>query len=500
MLKFLLLCCSALLMAATGYGCAAAQESAREQAGQFHLERGAVQVWSDENFNALLTAIEGLSAHGLDPVDYGESTLKVLRAAPISRDRLATNAWFMAATHLLQGRTDPASLEPFWTLPPRNANLALALEAALEAGTIAASLERFKPSRPIYTDMQNELAWQEKQLREPFQIVSDGAPLEEDDEGPRVEQLRTRLSQLGWAVPAENALLFDEPLATAVEEFQESVGLNADGIVGPMTLTALNRTPQDKIDQLKVNMERVRWLPEVLGRRHLIVNIPGFHVTAYEDGSAVRTHLTIVGRASRPTPVFSDEIEYIDFNPWWETPPSLARTDELRLFQRDPDAVERLGFLVYDASGALIDASTIDWTALTPSTFPYRLRQKPGPLNALGQVKIIFPNPHNVYLHDTPARSLFDQCQRTFSSGCIRTQNPVELSKWLLEETPEWTPERIDEVVASKAETRATLTEKVPVYILYMTAITDGAGGISYLEDIYNRDGAVLSALQTVPE
>lgn len=248
-----------------------------------------------------------------------------------------------------------------------------------------------------------------------------------------------------------------------------------------------------------INLERWRWLPADLGRRHLRANIAGFDVTAYENGQPVRTHLTIVGRNYRRTPVFSDEIEYIVFNPWWETPPSLARADKLPAFQRDPATVQRLGFQILDRQGAVVDPAGINWNDYSSTNFPFRIRQAPGPENALGQVKIMFPNVHNVYLHDTPTRGLFSQRQRAFSSGCLRTQNPIDLSRWLLEETPEWTSERVDAAVASGRETRATLSARVPVHILYFTAVSDGEGGVRYLDDIYNRDDRVFDGLMVVP-
>lgn len=159
----------------------------------------------------------------------------------------------------------------------------------------------------------------------------------------------------------------------------------------------------------------------------------------------------------------------------------------------------RLGFQVLDRAGNVVDPAGIDWNALKASTFPYRLRQAPGPLNALGQVKIMFPNPHNVYLHDTPSRGLFAEQQRAFSSGCLRTQLPIDLAKWLLAETAGWDSAAVDAAVASGKETRADLAARVPVHILYLTTVSDGAGGVRYLDDIYDRDTAVLAALDAPP-
>lgn len=465
----------------------------------FHADAGIEQVWSDAAYLELLEAIDGLGAHGLDPEHYGLERLRRLQGDAEGRDRVATAAWLTAAAHLLYGKIDPQSLEPRWSVAARQADFGAVLQYALATQTIGTSLEGFAPRQPLYAAMKLELARLKEMADAPIATVDDGPALKQGASGARVAQLQARLEQLGWLESAPAEATFDEATLSAVEGFQASEGLDADGIVGAATLRALNRGPGARIDQLRVNMERFRWLPEDLGRRHLRANIASFDVTAFENGAPVRTHLTIVGRPFRATPVFSDEIEYIDFNPWWETPNSLARADKLPLFQRDPDAVSRLGFQVLDGAGNVVDPAGIDWMAHSRANFPYRLRQAPGPLNALGQVKIMFPNPHNIYIHDTPSRGLFAQRQRAFSSGCLRTQDPIDLAKWLLEETEGWTAARVDAAVASGRETRARLTSRVPVHILYMTVVSDGAGSVRFLDDIYQRDPAVLAGLRVSP-
>lgn len=483
-------------------GWAHAQTLAPNATDAIYAENSERQLWSDASFDALLLELEGLSAHGLSPGHYGLARLRAAQDDLKQRDRLATASWLMAASHLRAGKSDPIKIEPHWTLRREQADLGVLLTGALETGDIGGSLDVFAPRQPIYTAMKVELARLRSLSDAGVLRVEEGSTLKAGDSGTRVLQLRARLVQLGW-LPQDSATdsanQFDEELVSAVDGFQASEGLEADGVVGAATLRALNRGPAARIDQLRVNMERFRWLPEDLGRRHLRANIASFDVTAFEDGVPARTHLTIVGKPFRATPVFSDEVEYIDFNPWWETPASLARADKLPLFQRDPGAVSRLGFQVLDGSGKTVNANTIDWNAYSRSNFPFRIRQAPGPQNALGQVKVMFPNANNIYIHDTPTRGLFAQRQRAFSSGCLRTQEPLELAKWLLEETPGWDGARVDAAVASGALTRATLSAKVPVHILYMTVVSDEAQGVRFLDDIYQRDGAVLMALNAAP-
>jgi len=251
------------------------------------------------------------------------------------------------------------------------------------------------------------------------------------------------------------------------------------------------------IDKLRVNLERWRWLPQALGPRYVFANIPGLDVTAFENDLNVARFTAIFGKTDRKTPVFSDEVEYIVFNPWWEVPDSIARKDKLPQFRRDPGAVTRLGYKVLDKSGRAVDPGSVDWNMFSARNFPYTLRQAPGPHNALGQVKIMFPNAHSVYLHDTPDKSLFDAEQRLFSSGCIRVEAPLDLAGWLLRTTPGWDRGRLYEAVASGVETRADLAAPIPVHVVYFTAVTDRTcGRTQYLSDVYSRDSAVLKALQ----
>lgn len=467
---------------------------------QFYTTSSSKMVWHDEvNYAALIQALDGLSAHGLNPADYHFDELKTQTLSSESRDRMATDAWFSAAAHMLYGKLNPTSVEPDWTAARRDADLAAALRKALETQTIGSSLEQFAPKQPSYAALKSELASLRKAAAQPHTLIAAGETLRLGMQTARVTSLKTRLSELGYLPATHSDAVMDAATVEAVKAFQVAADLDSDGAVGPATLSALNRGSEGKINQLLVNMERWRWLPDDLGRRHLRANIAGFDVTAWNNGVKERTHLTIVGRNYRKTPVFSDSVKYLVFNPWWETPNSLATRDKLPTFRKDPSAVERLGFQILDRQGAVISSASIDWNNVSPSNFPYRIRQRPGDLNALGQVKIMFPNKHNVYLHDTPTRGLFAQRQRAFSSGCLRTENPLDLSAWLLAETPNWTRERIDTVVATGKETRVNLQTSVLVHILYFTVENEGEFGVRYLDDIYDRDAKVLAGLKSKP-
>ncbi|MGB3457151.1 MAG: L,D-transpeptidase family protein [Litorimonas sp.] len=435
----------------------------------------------------LIAALEGVTAHGLRPSDYH---LDLIREHGTEGEMAlyAVDAWMSAASHVAFGKLTPTSVEPDWTAKGRQADLAAHLRDALASGTLATSLERLAPQHAAYqtlrTDLETRLQTVQERNATP---IPEGPTLRLNDRGGRVEALQARL---GVAVTG----LFDVATEDEAIRFQSQSGLYADGLVGPATVRALNRDGSQAIDQLKVNLERWRWLPDELGRRHVRVNIADFSVQAWAGGQIERIHAGIVGRRYRETPVFSDRISYVVLNPWWETPASLARRDKLPSFQKDPSSVQRLGFQVLDRNGGVVNASTIDWSAIPAGTMPYRIRQAPGPLNALGQVKIMFPNKHNVYLHDTPTRGLFAQRQRAFSSGCIRTQDSIDLTEWLLSETEGWDRSRIDGVLETNRETRVNLKDGVPVHILYMTAVSDPSG-VRFVDDIYDRDAAVLAGL-----
>jgi len=412
-------------------------------------------------------------------------------------DCIATDAYLTLAAHLLAGRLDPVSIEPNWTAARRGRDLVAHLEDALKTGAIVESLEALAPPQRGYADLKTALAqYRDIAERGGWPSVEGGATMRPGDRGLRIAQLRARLSAT-HDIDGESGdpELFDDALADAVRRFQRRANLEPDGVVGRRTLTQLNRSVDERIAQIRANMERWRWLPEDLGRRHIRVNIADFRLEAYADGELVRTHQIIVGRLYRKTPVFTGTMTYLIFNPWWETPPSLAVKDKLPAFREDPQSVEAMGFQVIDRNGQLVDPKTVDWNAVPAAGFPYRLRQAPGPYNALGDVKFMLPNRHNVYLHDTPTRGLFTKTRRDFSSGCVRVEGALDLAAWVLSDMPGWDARRIHEVAASDVETQVNLKHPIPVHVLYWTVVSDTSGRVRFIEDIYGRDHKLIAAL-----
>jgi murein L,D-transpeptidase YcbB/YkuD len=297
---------------------------------------------------------------------------------------------------------------------------------------------------------------------------------------------------------AGNPAVFDAELESAVKRFQARHGLEPDGLVGGDTLAALNVPVRDRIRQIRVNLERRRWLPDDLGERHIMVNIAGFEMSVVDAGEIVMRQRVIVGRDYRQTPVFSGRMTYLVLNPSWEVPHSIASRDLLREVQADQRYIDRMGFDIFRGWGAnqqRIDAAEVDWQALSPQRMPYRFRQRPGPLNALGQVKFMFPNKHAVYLHDTPSRELFNRAERAFSSGCIRVQEPLALADHLLAGSERWSPDALRQALDSRREMTVALPQAMPVHLQYLTA-WGSDGRLELRRDIYNRDAAVADALE----
>jgi murein L,D-transpeptidase YcbB/YkuD len=476
---------------------------ARAALRRFYAEREYRPAWSGDSawlqLNELLGAIEQMSAHGLNPGDYHRESLHQAIAGEnaVAIELLANDAYLTMAAHLLGGRLNPSTIEPSWTANPRELDLVGHLESALGERRIGANLDQLKPNSRDYAVLMEALAlYRQAEGDGGWEVIAPGPAMKLGDVGPRVLALRKRLAATGLlALEHASWDRFNLELETAVGAFQRRIGIEADGVAGPVTLRELNKGPAARVAQIRANLERWRWLPEDLGSRHIRVNIADFRLEARRTGEIERIHAVIVGRNYRKTPVFSDTIEHVVLNPWWDTPDRLARLDKLPDFKKDPTLISRLGFQVLNRSGKALDARTIRWADYNSGNFPFRLRQRPGPQNALGRVKLMFPNKHNVYLHDTPSQELFARSGRAFSSGCVRVEDALGLTEWVLQETPGWSRAEIDALLATGRETRVDLDTKVPIHILYFTAVADPDGGLRLLNDLYDRDVRLVAAL-----
>lgn len=492
--------------------------NAVETLSRFYEVRGYQPAWPLGNrpraaAQQLVTAIEASAADGFRPADYHLEQMKALlsrhgtaglSAAEQARfDVLLSDAYLLLAAHNLAGRLNPESIHAEWFANRRSMDLAAYLGRALDEKSVAKSLQALLPPQKGYWKLRETLAAYRKiDAKGGWTTVPVGAALKPGNDNPRIAALRRRLAEWrGLFEQNDGGRRFDESLTEEVKAFQRQHGLEADGVVGKETLAALNVTTKERIEQLIVNLERWRWLPQELGKRYVLVNIAGFYLEAVEDGETRQQHQVIVGRGYRQTPVFSDTISYLVFNPSWSVPRSLAVQDKLPVIRENPDYLRQQNFAIYQggADGPPVDPTTIDWSRLSNNYFPYRLVQAAGPNNALGQVKFMFPNKFNVYLHDTPTRDLFAKAKRSFSSGCIRVEDPMRLAEFILGTDTGWSRPRIDETVAARVEKTVSLPTKIPVHLLYWTVWVDQNGAVQFRDDIYGRDGQVMAALAAPP-
>ena len=318
------------------------------------------------------------------------------------------------------------------------------------------------------------------------------------DQDPRVVHLRRRLAVTGDLPPDADVAssAFDEDVEAGVIAFQDRHALDADGVVGNKSYRAMNVPVQTRIDQIRMSLERLRWVRGELSERFVVVNIAGFRVFVINNQQFVWESRAMVGKAYRQTPVFRGDIRYMELNPTWTVPPGILRNDILPAVKRDPGYLEKKNISVIDRDGKIVDPATVDWQAYSKGV-PYTLRQEPGPNNALGRIKFIFPNQHFVFLHDTPSRGLFDRAERTFSSGCIRVEHPIRFAEVLtnLDNQPNWDEAALHEVLDTRQTRRIHMKTPLPVLILYLTASLDTGNRVRFLRDVYDRDAKLLEAL-----
>jgi murein L,D-transpeptidase YcbB/YkuD len=466
-----------------------------------------------------LTALSTANQHGLRPEIYHNRTIhKMLGALEAidhinsdqdiyllaDLDLLLTDAFLTYGSHLLAGQVNPETFDPEWIADRRGADMASVLQDALNSGNIFESLRSLWPEHEgyirLYETYNQYLLLLENGGKWPLIVA--GPNMELGDRHDRVAMLRARLAdepELQGEFLAGETDLFDKSLKMAVLDFQSRHGLDVDGVVGPATLAVLNTSLEEKVERIRLNLERWRWLPEDLGFRNVQVNIADFHLKVVEQEQTILEMRIIVGKDYRQTPVFSDKISYMVLNPSWYVPQSIAVKDKLPLIQKNPGYLVQQKMRVFSswkADAKEINPYDIDWRNVTKSNFYYKLRQDPGPNNALGRIKFMFPNRFNVYLHDTPSRELFNKTTRTFSSGCIRIQNPEELALYLLEDDPRWDREKFRKALDTMKEQSIILSSPVPVHLLYWTVFVDDDGVVQFRNDIYGRDAQLAKALE----
>ncbi len=457
---------------------------------------------------SLLAAIRAAADDGLEPLDYHLETLERLPPTAeigVDDDLLATDAYLLLIRHLALGKVNPARLEPDWRLSTTNDRERAALAAVIGAlldGTIVETAARARPQHYFYERGRAALArYRRMAAAGGWPVLAPGPKLVVGATDERVPVLRRRLAASddlpsgGGSSPT-----FDAALADAVKAFQTRHLLPPDGVVGEATRQALNVSVQARIDTLRLNLERGRWvLDDVSDGDIVVVDIAGFGVRYLREGSVIWRSRAIVGRAARQTPVFRARVDHIVVNPTWTVPPGILAKDVLPAIQRGEDALGHKHLQVYDHDGNPVDPTVVDWSTQSAATFPYVLRQEAGEANALGRIKIDFENPYAVYLHDTPAHELFARSERTFSSGCIRIDRPVELAELVLADPEHWSRAALMEAIDAGATRAIPVRRPVQILVMYWTAEVDGDGHVIFKRDVYRRDARLLRELDRRP-
>jgi len=488
-----------------------AQLLSRNALPAIYSEGGYRAFWTPERLSLLLDLVKDSAGDGLLPEDYHLSALERLAssgaiagpdvAARARGDLLATDSFYLLLYHLYVGKVDPKSFHPQWNFDARPIQEPGGIRYVLDVLTQAKLREAIKQVRPDHWWYERGraalAAYRDIAARGGWPAIPQGKALKSGMKDKRILALRQRLAATGeLSGESLDSEEFDEPLVKAVAAFQTTNRLNADGAVGAGTLKELNIPVEARIRQIRINLERGRWALHELGPGTLvIVDIAGFDVMYMQGGAAVWRSRVQVGKPYRETPIFKSKIDHIVFNPTWTVPPGIFAKDILPGVKKDPNYLKKKGLDVIDSNGKKIDASQIDWSRQTASNFRYMLRQEPGADNALGRVKIMFPNPYLVYLHDTPSKALFEKEERAFSSGCMRVERPLELAKLLLNDEQNWNTQSIDKVLATGQTKTVLLRQPVPVLIMYWTIDLSAEGRVGFKRDPYNRDPKLAAAI-----
>jgi L,D-transpeptidase YcbB len=461
----------------------------------------------------LIGFLRKVNEHGLQPTDFHlvliekyasriQSMIPMPAEDIMKLEILLTDAFMLLGSQLHYGKVDPEKEGADWQIDRKESELRLdeKLENALARNDLGNTLNQLAPNYRSYWILKNELSFLNSLNQKSWPQLKSAKAIKPGDTNPILPKIRERLITLRYELSDTTSPIFDEELVSQLKKFQDDRGLNPDGEIGKGTLDMLNTNPEQLINQLKVNMERFRWLPVKLTDKHIIVNIANFRLDLIEGGDTLFSMRTIVGNEYRKTPVFNERMTYIVFSPTWTVPPTILKMDVIPELLKGSGYLKQKNMRLLRLNGKEIDYSEIDWSKISKNRFPYLVQQRPGSDNALGRVKFMFPNKYNIYIHDTPTKGYFARDDRALSSGCIRVQNPSGLAELLLSDLPEWTPEKIEAAMESGTQQTVQLKTTIDVALRYLTAWGDGHGRIQFRKDIYDRDEAVLKALNEKPE
>ena len=473
----------------------------------FYEENLFTPLWQNKTIlSQLNNIIHNAEQEGLNSKDYHLDFLinktKQFQHLSIQEkvdlELIASDAFLIYLSHLLSGKVNPSTIESEWHVLKREGKPTDLLKK-IHSKNLQQIVEESLPKHKTYTGLKKALAYyNEIKIKGIDETILEGETIKVGLEDKRIPLIRERLLLLKFLKkPVSNSILYDDDLYNAVKLFQESMGILSDGNIGKATLSALNVSIEDRINQIKVNLERWRWLPQEFENYYIKVNIANYTLSVHKNGVMERSHKAIVGKSARKTPVFDSKMSYLVFNPTWTVPPGILRADVIPGVKKDRTYLQSKNLTIYDHSGNRIDPNTVDWNTSIAKNYIYR--QPPGKENALGAVKFMFPNPFSVYIHDTPSKDLFNKQERAFSSGCIRVQHPLDLAEYLLKDNDSWSREKIEQTIKTNITTSVNINNPPAVYILYWTAWLNEDNVVEFRKDIYSRDLKVLNALNMSP-
>lgn len=490
----------------------------------FYKKRDYLEIWlfngsPSKSGEELIEAIADSKYDGLQPEDYNWRQISNLSTNPDKKKRkfknlstdeqvrleiLLSDGFFKLLHDLESGKVDPAKLDPQWKFEAKstNTNYSKLLDEIVNGNSVPETLAKVYPNSKIYRRSKeaiqklyaildrDTLTWE-------FEAVK-GA-IEVGEHHPAIPNLRKRISFWDFLKPYEptNTTQFDSVMYEGLRRYQKANGMNPDGVIGELVAESLNKSPQDFIDIASINMERLRWMPELDWEEEMVlVNIANYQLDYIEQSDTVFSAKVIVGKEYSESPTFVAPMTYIAFSPYWNIPFSITQDEIIPAMKKDESYLSKKNMEVTTASGEPVNHKTINWSKMKGNEFPYFIRQKPGGDNSLGLVKFMFPNEYNIYIHDTPARGLFSKESRALSHGCIRIQNPDQFAKILLDDDS-WSDEKIRIAMNQDTEEVVLLNRKIPVVLVYLTFWADENGDSHFRSDIYDRDRALLDALKT---
>lgn len=479
---------------------------------QFYEQRGYRPAWIlglyiPPNTKEMVQAIQQADDNGLVPEEYHYSAIQQIintfnaETTPVTDlvdlDLLLTDAYLLLSQHYAKGKVDPKSIGISWHLTKKMFNPISYLNRTLDSNmSPASSLNKLLPQSPAYDALRKALkAYRQTNDWDSKIPYSWSTMVQRGYRDPLVPSIRSVLTATGDLTTTESldASIYDRAVETAVMSFQRRHGLHYDGITRGTTITAMNVSRQERVNQLIANLERWRWMPDNLGNSFVIVNVPEFNLYVFDKGELKYKEAVIVGREAYQTPSFSDSLQYIIFNPLWYLPKSIAKNELLPELAYDKNLFINRDIRVFK-NGQRIDPQKVDW--VKANSDDYTFAQAASAYNPMGVVKFMFPNPYDIYIHDTPTRELFDNSRRSYSHGCVRVKDPVKFASFLLEGDATWDSTRIKKVLFSQKQTQVNLPKPIPIHLLYWTAFVDMENNEpNFREDLYRWDEKLTKAI-----